>query len=90
MIRGKARKGAIIVTGDAKDNRDTRESERILDRVNLESDISSATFRHAREGDADDWIERTGTRIGRAAGIVLCVVLVVWLIATVFAGRGAP
>jgi hypothetical protein len=66
------------------------ESRRILDRIAKESDPSGSLAvrtarrveKHMRADDADpsDPIEVWGTRIGRAIGIVLLVVLAGWLL----------
>lgn len=76
-------------------NEGEAESRRILDRVNIESDIhGGAMFERSRErarkhfSAADrkdeDWFERTGTRIGRYLSVVLLVVIVLWLISTLW------
>jgi hypothetical protein len=72
---------------------DAEESRRILDRVAKESDPSGSLAvrtarrveRHMRADDVDqaDSIEVWGTRIGRAAGIILLVVLAGWLLSYV-------
>lgn len=66
------------------------ESRRILDRVMREADSSAPSMiaRNARQArdhvsakdaEATDLIEYWGTRIGRALGLVVCAVLLVWL-----------
>lgn len=66
------------------------ESERILNRISLESDGGSTLFSRgarkvsdhisARDKDSEDSIELWGTRIGRGLGIVILGGLVVYLI----------
>lgn len=73
-----------------------RESERILNRISLESDGGSTLFQRtakrardhvsARDADADDPIEMWGTRIGRVLGLVLLAGLVIYLILFVTGG----
>ncbi len=78
-------------TTGKKDGSAMREARRILRRVDMESD-SAAVVAPARAHDShadDDWIERTGTRIGRALSIVLFLALVVWLVWTM-AQPGSP
>lgn len=76
-------------------NHGDREAQRILNRVQQESDPSGSLAaratkkmrEHVAAGDADhsDWIELWGTRIGRVLGLVLLVVLLVSL-ARLFVG----
>jgi hypothetical protein len=66
-----------------------REARRIIERVNAETDISAgivtrSAFQRAPQADKDDWIERTGTRIGRAASVVLFFGLLIWLAISLF------
>lgn len=75
---------------------ETEESRRILDRIARESDPSGSLAvraarrveKHMRAEDADpsDRIEVWGTRIGRAVGIVLLVVLAGWLLSHLAGG----
>lgn len=70
------------------------ESQRILDRISREADggplarVSAGLRGHvtAKDGEAEDRIDRLGTRIGRALGLILTAALVIWLI--VFLIRG--
>lgn len=69
---------------------DGKEAERILKRVNVESDIHGGALfdrskerarKHFSAADSEgDWVERTGTRIGRYLSVVLLMVIVFWLI----------
>ena len=71
------------------------ESRRILDRVSREVDggslmmrATSGLRRHvtARDGEADDSIDRWGTRIGRSLALILTLALVIWLITFLIRG----
>jgi hypothetical protein len=76
------------------DGQRTTESRRILDRISREADNgpvarASARLRDhvtAKDGDADDGIDRWGTRIGRALGLILTAALVIWLVAFLIRG----
>lgn len=66
-----------------------KESQRILDRVARESELSTPVFRIARRArdhasasdvDQEDWAELWGTRIGRAFAFVIVLVILAWLI----------
>jgi hypothetical protein len=73
---------------------DTRESRRILDRIDQEtgSDLVSRTGRrlgdHLAAADVDqkDRIEVLGSRIGRTLGFLITVGIIVWLVWYVFGG----
>ncbi len=75
-------------------DRRAEESRRILDRVSREADSSvlgraSAGLRDhitAKDGEAEDRIDRLGTRIGRSLGLILTAALFIWLV--VFLIRG--
>ena len=77
-----------------RDDARKAESERILARIAREetpSVLSRATSgirQHvtAKDGEAEDNIDRLGTRIGRAIGLILTVGLVIWLV--IFLIRG--
>lgn len=71
-----------------EDDKRQRESQRILNRIQDESEttgIAGRTARrvgdHMRAADADqrDWAEVWGTRIGRTIGAVVVVVLFLYL-----------
>lgn len=72
------------------------ESERILNRISLESDGGSTLFSRgakkvrdhvsARDAEADDSIELWGTRIGRVLGLVILAGIVVYLIVFLMGG----
>jgi hypothetical protein len=76
-----------------EDERDT-ESKRIIERISRESDggmLSRATSGlrdhvTAKDGEAEDAIDRLGTRVGRSLALILSVALIIWLI--VFLIRG--
>ena len=81
--------------GKGPENENEAESRRILDRVNVESDIhGGAMFQRSKERAArhfsaddrkgEDWIEQTGTRIGRYLSIVLLVAIVLWLMKVIW------
>ena len=81
--------------GKGPNNENEAESRRILDRVNVESDVhGGALFQRSKERAArhfsaadrkdEDWIERTGTRIGRYLSVVLLVVVVLWLMKVIW------
>ena len=74
---------------DQDNERRREESRRILDRVSREVDGGSLLMRAseslrkhvtAKDGEAEDAIERLGTRIGRVLGLILGVGLVIWLV----------
>lgn len=70
------------------------EARRILDRVERETDgggsfvsrTSDRLQRHLSADGVDDPIEKTGTRIGRALGAVITVLIVGWLVYTLIQG----
>jgi hypothetical protein len=66
-------------------------ADRIIDRVAAESDVTGGTWRNPAErnrgGDEDDWIERTGKRIGRALGLIVFAGLVIWLASSLFGNQ---
>lgn len=67
-----------------------RESRRILERIQRETDPSGSLLGKAAKGahnhvtaadvDPADKIEYWGTRIGRALGLLLAVALLAWLV----------
>jgi hypothetical protein len=72
----------------SEDEKRERESRRIIDRINDESETSGVAARTARRlgdhlsaADADqrDWAEVWGTRIGRTIGALVVVVLFLYL-----------
>ncbi|WP_274627359.1 hypothetical protein [Arvimicrobium flavum] len=74
---------------DQQNDRGREESKRILDRVSREVDSSSLLMRAsdrvrrhvtAKDGEAEDAIERWGMRIGRGLGLILVVAVVIWLV----------
>ncbi len=76
-----------------KDEQRRREAEDALKRVERDSEtFGTSTFARvarqtkdhfsATDGDHDDPIERWGTIIGRSAGLVFAIALVIYLIVT--------
>ena len=70
-----------------------RESERILERVDMEESGGTMFGRTARrlrdhvsasDADRNDWAEYWGTRIGRAIGLIVTLILVAWLFLYLF------
>ncbi len=81
-MSGGGRKG-----GDPREAERRREAEATLARAERESEtVLRTTFEGASRaggpGDEDDAIERLGRRIGRSAGAVFAVGLVVYLVWT--------
>lgn len=83
----------------ARDEDQTRESQRIIERMNAQTDgptmtvVKRATKRGqdhftAADADQDDWIEVWGTRIGRGIGILIFLGLAIYLGRFVFNGTG--
>jgi hypothetical protein len=79
------------------DGERSAESRRILDRVAREADSSGLalvgrtverTRSHLSAADADgnDWAELWGTRIGRAIGAVLTIILIAWAVSVLATG----
>lgn len=74
--------------GDPREDERRREAQSVLDRAERESEtVLRTTFEgaHKRTGapvDEDDPIERLGRKIGRGAGAVFALGLVVYLIWT--------
>lgn len=82
----------------AKRHDSDAESRRIIERVARETDPGGASFLartargardHVTAADADrsDPIEYWGTRIGRAAGLLIAIGLLIWLV--LFVTRGS-
>ncbi len=73
---------------------DTRESRRILERIDQETggDLLTRTRRRlgghlgAADVDQNDRIEVLGSRIGRTLGFLITVGIIVWLVWYVFGG----
>lgn len=66
----------------SRHNQDEAEARRIIERVSREADVGVRIGRPsgaAPEGEADDWIEIWGTRIGRGLGAVIVVGLILYL-----------
>lgn len=87
--------GDIRLTDKQDNEHRARESRRILDQISRETDGGSLLSRAtggirshvtAKDAEAEDPIDRLGTRIGRAVGLVFTIGLVVWLV--VFLIRG--
>ncbi|SNY90643.1 hypothetical protein SAMN04515647_0814 [Cohaesibacter sp. ES.047] len=68
-----------------------KEAEQVLRRVEMEGEaIGMSSFARtankakdhfaAGDTDADDPIEKWGTRIGRGAGAIFAIILVIWLV----------
>lgn len=77
------------------DRQRTTESRRILDRISDEADRSSLLSRAtsgvrshvtAKDGQAEDRIDRLGTRIGRSLALILTAAVVVGLAIFLFLG----
>lgn len=69
------------------DDKRQEESERIIDRIQVESDsgfVNMTTRRleghlGAKDADQNDWAEVWGTRIGRTIGAVVTVAAIIYL-----------
>lgn len=79
------------MTKQPPESANERESRRILDAASVQSDVTGASayersmkrarnHMNAADKQDEDWIERTGTRIGRWISVLLFVVLVIWLL----------
>lgn len=78
---------------DDRDEERRREAEEVLKRVERDSEtVGTSTFARvarqtkdhfsAADADQDDAIERWGTMIGRGAGLVFAIALLIYLIVT--------
>lgn len=74
-----------------RENARQREAEQTLKRVEMEGEaLGTSSFARtankakghfaAEDADADDPIEKWGTRIGRGAGAIFAIILVIWLV----------
>ena len=72
-----------------EDDQKKRESQRIIDRIQKESEgggMLGSTVRRvenhlgAKDADQNDWAEVWGTRIGRSIGAFVVVVLFIYLV----------
>ncbi|GHD17783.1 hypothetical protein ACFOEZ_13735 [Tianweitania populi] len=81
----------------SRDDEQTREARRILERISAESDgaamkVVSRTAARGRDhfgaADADesDWVEVWGTRIGRAISLILLLGAILYLVLYLFRG----
>ncbi|MER9964362.1 hypothetical protein NKJ72_26095 [Mesorhizobium sp. M0045] len=76
----------------AKRHDSDAESRRIIERVARETDPGGTSFLArdrvtAADADRSDPIEYWGTRIGRAAGLLIAIGLLIWLV--LFVTRGS-
>ncbi|MHB2267582.1 hypothetical protein [Aliihoeflea sp. PC F10.4] len=71
------------------DDRNARESRRIINRVGQETEASMAQrvrdHMEGRDADQNDWAEVWGTRIGRALGLVILLILL-WSLFSLITG----
>jgi len=71
------------------DDRNARESRRIINRVGQETEASMAQrvrdHMEGRDADQNDWAEVWGTRIGRSLGVVILLILL-WSLFSLITG----
>ena len=74
----------------SKESSREREAKRILDAASVQSDITGSSLYerslqkasnhlNAADKEDEDWIEQTGTKIGRWVSLVLFIGLILWL-----------
>ncbi|MCO6391274.1 hypothetical protein GTW25_09565 [Aliihoeflea aestuarii] len=73
----------------SQDDNDKRESRRIINRVGQETEATMAQrvrdHMEGRDADQNDWAEVWGTRIGRAMGVVILLILL-WSLFSIITG----
>ncbi|WP_319533769.1 hypothetical protein [uncultured Cohaesibacter sp.] len=78
-------------TRQQRDEARQREAEQALSRVEMEGEaLGASSFARsankakghftAQDVDPDDPVEKWGTRIGRGAGAIFAIILVIWLV----------
>jgi|EndMetStandDraft_3_1072993.scaffolds.fasta_scaffold1982341_2 hypothetical protein len=71
------------------DDKNARESRRIINRVGQETEATMAqrvrNHMEGRDADQNDWAEVWGTRIGRGMGVVILLILL-WSLFSIITG----
>lgn len=71
------------------DDKNARESRRIINRVGQETEATMAQrvrdHMEGRDADQNDWAEVWGTRIGRGMGVVILLILL-WSLFSIITG----